>query len=149
SLARMIGDQRAASDPARTGEAEPGYVVTGSAQRNNDGNLRVNVQITDTTTAKYKWAGRYEISTEDFSVAKVEITRQISRELHLLVLQEASRKASAATGSEIAVPECLARASEALKGRITPDLTAEAQVWLLSALAIEPRNVEALTSLAF
>jgi len=148
SLARTAEEWRAPGNPTGSAEAETEYVVTGSAQRSSPGTLRVNMQITDAATAKYRWAGRYEVGPEDLGSVQTEITREISRELHVLVLQEASRRASQATGAEIGVSECLARAAAALKGRITPELTAEAQSWLLSALASDPRNVEALTGLA-
>jgi tetratricopeptide (TPR) repeat protein len=49
---------------------------------------------------------------------------------------------------DIGIAECLSEASAALRGRITPELTAEAQRWYLAALAHDPRSVEALTGLA-
>ena len=63
---------------------------------------------------------RYEFDPDDLVPIQTEITRQISRELHLLVLQRASRRAATTSGDEFGVNECLARATSALKGRITP-----------------------------
>src|SRR6516164_1147122 len=76
------------------GEAERGfeYVVTGSAQRSSPGMLRVNMRITDAATAEYLWAGRHEFRPEDLAPIQTKITRRISRELHVLLLQEASRR---------------------------------------------------------
>ena len=132
------------------GEAERGfeYVVTGSAQRSSPGMLRVNMRITDAATAEYLWAGRHEFRPEDLAPIQTKITRRISRELHVLLLQEAGRRAAATAGTELGLNECVARAKTALSGEMRADLTAEAQHWFLAALARDPRNVAALTGLA-
>jgi len=110
--------------------------------------LRVNMRITDAATAEYLWAGRHEFRPEDLAPIQTKITRRISRELHVLLLQEASRRAAATAGAELGVNECVARAKTALSGEVRADLTAEAQQWFLAALARDPRNVGALTGLA-
>ena len=56
--------------------------------------LRVNMRITDAATAEYLWAGRHEFKPEDLAPIQTKITRRISRELHVLLLQEASRRAA-------------------------------------------------------
>jgi tetratricopeptide (TPR) repeat protein len=106
------------------------------------------MRITDASTSEYLWAGRHEFKPEDLAPIQTRITRRISRELHVLLLQAASRRAIVDAGMEFGVTECLSRASDALRGRITPELTAEAQRWYLAALAHDPRDVEALTGLA-
>lgn len=148
-LARIADERRPTDLPARLTDAETEYVVTGSAQRSGPATLRVNMQITRAATGEYCWADRYEFDPDDLEPVQTAITRRISRELHFLVLQGASRRAALTSGDELGVTECLSRATNALKGRITPELTADAQNWLLSALASDPRNVEALTGLAF
>jgi DNA-binding SARP family transcriptional activator/TolB-like protein/Tfp pilus assembly protein PilF len=125
------------------------YIVTGSAQTSGPGLLRVNMRITDAATSEYLWAGRHEFKPEDLAPIQTRITRRISRELHLLLLQAASRRASADAGTELGVAECLSQASDALRGRSTPELSAEAQQWYLAALARDPRSVEALVGLAY
>ena len=131
-------------------DAERGFefVVTGSAQRSGPGMLRVNMRIADAATAEYLWAGRHEFRPEDLAPIQTKITRRISRELHVLLLQEASRRASVGSGTELGINECLSRAKAALKGELRAELSAEAQQWFLAALARDPRNVEALTGLA-
>jgi DNA-binding SARP family transcriptional activator/TolB-like protein/tetratricopeptide (TPR) repeat protein len=124
------------------------YVVTGSAQRSNAGILRINMRITDASTSEYLWAGRHEFRPEDLASIQTKITRRISRELHALLLQAASRRASTASGIEFGITECLSRAAAVLEKGMRADLTAEAQRWYLAALAGDPRNVEALTGLA-
>ena len=132
------------------GEAERGfeYVVTGSAQRSSPGLLRVNMRITDAATAEYLWAGRHEFRPEDLAPIQTKITRRISRELHVLLLQEASRRASATADAQLGINECLARAQATLKGELRAELSAQAQQWFLAVLARDPRNVEALVGLA-
>src|SRR5215472_1730615 len=132
------------------GEAERGfeYVVTGSAQRSSPAMLRVNMRITDAATAEYLWAGRHEFKPEDLAPIQTKITRRISRELHVLLLQEASRRAAAAADAELGINECLARAKTTLKGELRAELSAQAQQWFLAVLARDPRNVEALVGLA-
>jgi DNA-binding SARP family transcriptional activator/TolB-like protein len=149
ALARVAEEGRPPDISPRIGNPEIEYVVTGSAQRSGATTLRVNMQITNAVTAEYCWADRYEFDPEDLESIQTKITRQISRELHLLVLQQASRRAVMTSGGEFGVNECLSRAATAIKGRITPEMTAEAQSWLLAALAYDPRNVEALSGLAF
>ena len=132
------------------GDAERGfeYVVTGSAQRSSPGMLRVNMRITDAATAEYLWAGRHEFRPEDLAPIQTKITRRISRELHVLLLQEASRRASVTTDAQLGINECLARAQATLKGELRAELSAQAQQWFLAVLARDPRNVEALVGLA-
>src|SRR6202035_4434358 len=124
------------------------YIVTGSAQTSAPGLLRVNMRITDAATSEYLWAGRHEFKPEDLAPIQTRITRRISRELHVLLLQAASRRALATSGMDLGITECLSEASSALRGNYTPELTSEAQWWYLAALAHEPRSAEALTGLA-
>jgi DNA-binding SARP family transcriptional activator/TolB-like protein/Tfp pilus assembly protein PilF len=124
------------------------FVVTGSAQKSTPGMLRVNMRITDAATTEYLWAGRHEFRPEELAPIQTKITRRISRELHVLALQEASRRAAAATGAELGINECLTRAKSALSGAYRAEHTAKGQRWFLAALARDPRNTEALVGLA-
>src|SRR6516162_8295258 len=121
--------------------------LAGGAERGAPGMLRVNMRITDAATTEYLWAGRHEFRPEDLAAVQTKITRRISRELHVLLLQEASRRA-AATAPELGLNECLTRARTALSGVTRAELSVEAQQWFLAALARDPRNVEALVGLA-
>jgi tetratricopeptide (TPR) repeat protein len=129
-------------------EQECVYLVTGSAQRSNPGKLRVNMRIADVATREYLWAGRQEFEPEDLAVIQTKITRRISRELHSLLRQTASRYAVADAG-DLGVAECLSRAAKAMARGMRPEHSNEAQRWYLSALASDPRNVDALTGLAW
>src|SRR6202040_4116624 len=81
-------------------------------------------RILDAATSEFVWAGRHEFRSEELAPIQTRITRRISRELHVLLLQAASRRAFYDAGMEHGVTESLSRA------------------------ASDPRNVEALTGLA-
>jgi DNA-binding SARP family transcriptional activator/TolB-like protein len=146
SFKTIAGEQ--AGNRAQLSDGGFDYLLSGSAQRSAAGVLRVNMRIMHAATAEYRWAGRLEFRLDEVGPPQTEITRRISRQLHVLALQEASRRATAGWSREVGVNECLARAAAALSGKIAPEPTAEAQSWLLGALAHDPRNVEALTGLA-
>jgi DNA-binding SARP family transcriptional activator/TolB-like protein/Tfp pilus assembly protein PilF len=147
-LLARIGDDRRLDNSLRIGGSEIEYVVTGSAQRSGQQSMRVNLQITDAATAEYRWAGRYEFDCESAEPVQTQITRQVSREVRSLLLREASRRSFINAGIELGLSDCLSQAAGALSGKIRPELTAEAQRWFLAALALDPRNVEALVGLA-
>src|SRR5215471_13334096 len=144
-----VADERRYADnlPPRN-PPELSYVVYGSVQRGSYGRLRVNLRISDATTADYLWAGRQEFRPEDVASTQTKITLQISRALHILLLLEASRGALIRLGVGLGTDECLACAKTALRGVMRPELSAAAQQWFLAALAQDPHNVEALVGLA-
>ena len=149
SLKPLGGDERTVSgNGVRAAEHGCDFVVTGSAQTSAPGMLRINMRITDAATSEYLWAGRHEFRPEDLAPVQTKITRRISRELHVLLLQTASRRAFEAIGVELGVSECLSQAKNLLQGQSRAELGAEAQKWFLAALARDPRNVEALVGLA-
>jgi tetratricopeptide (TPR) repeat protein len=148
SLQRLADEPGTLGETAATIEPKIEYFVTGSAQCGGPGMLRLNVRIADGATTEYLWARRFEFSAQGFTPVQTKIIRRISRELHFLLLQREVRRACLQT---VAAPEakaCLSRAATALQGELRPDLTAEAQRWFLTALADDPRNVEALVGLA-
>jgi hypothetical protein len=136
------------ANPVERPESDVKYVVTGSAQRASPGALRVNVRITDAATSEYLWARRFEIGADEGAPAQAMIIRRISRELHILLLQQEVGRVVCELGAGHEINECLSCAATALEGELRPDLTAEAQRWYLAALADDPRNVEALVGLA-
>ncbi len=144
---KTIADEQA-GNRSQTTDGGFDYFLSGSAQRSAAGGLRVNMRIMHAATAEYRWAGRLELRLDEVGSTQTEITRRISRQLHVLALQEASRRATIGWGREVGVNECLARAAAVLRAKVAPEPTAEAQSWLLGALARDPRNVEALTGLA-
>jgi TolB-like protein/Tfp pilus assembly protein PilF len=149
SFVWLPSERRWTANLALANPAELRYVVSGSVQRGSaQGMLRVNTRISDAVAANYLWAGRQEFWPEALAPIQSEITGQISRVLHLLLLHEASRHASVTLDVELAANECLARAKATFRRELRAELTAEAQQWFLAALARDPRNVEALVGVA-
>ncbi len=140
-----------AKEPANLAErpeSEVKYFVTGSAQRGSPGMLRINIRITDASTSEYLWARRFEFAADQAVPVHAKIIRRISRELHILLLQQEVGQVVCELGAGHELNECLSSAANALEGELRPDLTAEAQRWYLAALAVDPRNLEALVGLA-
>jgi TolB-like protein len=136
--------RRLAKEPANLGErpeSDVKYFVTGSAQRGGPETLRINVRITDAATSEYLWARRFELDADQAEPAQAKIIRRISRELHILLLQQEAGRVVGELGAGHELNECLSSAVTALEGELRPDLTAEAQRWYLAALADDPRNV--------
>jgi adenylate cyclase len=148
SLQRVANEPGISANTSEATAAKVGYLVTGSAQRGSRGMLRVNVRIIDAGTSEYLWARRYEFSTEHPAPVQTKIIRQISRELHVLLLQDEIRRASLSSDAEPGPHECLSNAAMALEGELRVEFTAEAQRWFLAALGGDPRNVEALVGFA-
>jgi TolB-like protein/Tfp pilus assembly protein PilF len=148
SVKRLASGSNMMGEPVVVTEQKSGYLVSGSVQRGNPGMLRVNVRITDAATSEYLWARRYEFASADAVSAQAKIIRRISRELHILLLQEEIKQASTAFSAGPNLQGCLANATVALEGELRAESTAEAQLWFLTALAADPRNVEALVGLA-
>src|SRR5262249_27242298 len=89
------------------------------------GKLRVNMRISGAASGEYLWAGRHEFRPEDLAAIQPKITRRISRELHVLLLQAASRDAVAGSSAEPGVAQCLSRATDALAKGMRAELSAE------------------------
>jgi tetratricopeptide (TPR) repeat protein len=148
SFAWVADERRYADNLPPRNPPELSYVVYGGVQRGSHGRLRVNIRISDATTADYLWAGRQEFRPEDVAPIQTEVAPQISRVLHLLLLHEASRRALIELGAEPGVDECLSRAEAALRREMRAELAAEAQRWFLAALGRDPQNVGALVGMA-
>jgi TolB-like protein len=149
SFTWVAGERHWTTNLAPPNSSELKYAVSGSIQRGSaQGMLRVNIRISNAVTADYLCASRQEFRPEEPALIQTDVTRQISRVLHILLLHEASRFASVNSDAELGVNECLDHAAAALKGELCAELSAEAQQWFLAALACDPRNVEALVGLA-
>jgi TolB-like protein/Tfp pilus assembly protein PilF len=144
SLSRVASEPDTSVNSFSAAEPPIRYVIAGSAQRGNPGGLRINMRITDAATSEYLWARRYEFKLEEVGTIQAKMIRRISRELHLLLLRDEIRRAAQAFDAEPDPQECLASAALALKGGLRRELSAEAQLWFLAALAGDPRNVDAL-----
>lgn len=149
TFAWLPGERRWAPNLRPPNPSELKYVVSGSVQPGSlPGTLRVNIRISDASTANYLWAGRQEFSPEDLAGTQTATAHQFARVLHTLALHEASRRASAISDAELDVAERLTRGWATFAREFCADLSVEAQQWFLAALARDPRNVEALVGVA-
>jgi len=143
-----VADERGCVGLPLRNPCQLSYVIYGSIQRASHGMLRLNLRVSHAVTSEYWWAGRQELRPDDLAGIHTEVTGQISRALHVLLLHDASRRAVIGLDARPGVDECLARAWTALGGELRAEPTAEAQRWFLAALAYDPLNVEGLTGLA-
>jgi TolB-like protein/class 3 adenylate cyclase len=121
------------------------YALEGSVLRSGN-RLRVNVQLIDTETGKHLWAERFDKPVADLLDMQDEIVARLARALDTqLVVAEARRaEHSRHTGAMDLVFQGLA----CIYRGPTHDHLSQAQGFFERALAIDPRNVEALIGMA-
>jgi TolB-like protein/Flp pilus assembly protein TadD len=121
------------------------YSLEGSVLRSGK-RLRVNVQLIDTESGKHLWAERFDKPIADLLDMQDEIVARLARALDTqLVVAEARRaERSRHTGAMDLVFQGLACS---YRGP-THEHLSEAQGFFERALAIDPRNVEALIGMA-
>ena len=96
------GERRWTPDLSPPDPSELKYVISGSVQQGSShGMLRANIRISETATADYLWACRQEFPPEDLVSIQTEVTAQISRVLHMLVVHEASRRPIRSDGTSV------------------------------------------------
>jgi TolB-like protein/class 3 adenylate cyclase/Flp pilus assembly protein TadD len=119
------------------------YVLEGSVRRSSS-QVRVNVQLIDAETDAHLWADRFDIDISDLFTLQNEITTRIANALQLeLILAEAGR-----CTEHCDVLDYVFRGRSVYLKPVTADSHAEAIGWYERALAVDPRSVEALNSLA-
>jgi TolB-like protein/class 3 adenylate cyclase/Flp pilus assembly protein TadD len=121
------------------------YVLEGSVLRSGN-RLRMNVQLIDTETGKHLWAERFDKPIADLFDMQDEIVARLARALDTqLVVAEARRaERSRHTGAMDLVFQGLACS---YRGP-THEHLSQARGFFERALAIDPRNVEALVGMA-
>jgi TolB-like protein len=119
------------------------YVLEGSVRRSGN-QVRVNAQLIDAETAAHLWAERFDRDVGDLFTLQNEITTRIANGLNLeLIVAEAAR-----CTEHCDVLDYVLRGRTVYLKPVTADSHAEAIGWYERALAIDPRSVEALSSLA-
>ena len=119
------------------------YVLEGSVRRSGN-QLRINVQLIDAETGAHLWAERFDSNTGDLFVIQNDITGRLSNALNLeLVSAEAARP----TDHDDAL-NYLLRGRAALDKGAAPDNLSQAIDQFEHALTVDPRSVEAQSSLA-
>jgi adenylate cyclase len=119
------------------------YVLEGSVRRSGD-QLRVNAQLIDAATDAHMWAERFDRYTGDLFALQNEITSRIANALNLeLIAADAARPTEHPDALDY-----ILRGRAALLKPDSRDSYAEAISLFEHALSLDPRSVEAQTSLA-
>jgi adenylate cyclase len=119
------------------------YVLEGSVRRSSS-QVRVNAQLIDAETDAHLWADRFDSDISDLFTVQNEITTRIANALQLeLILAEVGR-----CTEHCDVLDYVFRGRSVYLKPVTSESHAEAIGWYERALAVDPRSVEALSSLA-
>jgi DNA-binding SARP family transcriptional activator len=132
----------------RAERREVDYILSASAQPASGDHLRLNVRLTEASTSAIRWVHRFECDIASLLNLQTELTREIAGDVQFALVVDSVRRSLASAHEIHALDECLTRATAALGDRSTPAATNEAQRWLLGALGIDLRNVDALATLA-
>ncbi|MGY8663941.1 adenylate/guanylate cyclase domain-containing protein [Bradyrhizobium sp. UFLA05-109] len=118
------------------------YALEGSVQR-CDNRLRVNVQLIDATTGNHLWADRFDKPIADLLDMQDEIVTRIARTLdNQLIVAEARRAARALNPDAM---DLYFQGRHSLSKGLTPEHLTEARSSFELALAIDPKNVDAMS----
>ncbi|MDA9444153.1 adenylate cyclase [Bradyrhizobium sp. CCBAU 51745] len=121
------------------------YVLQGSVQRGGN-RVRVNVRLVDAETTNHLWAERFDKPVADLFDMQDEIVSRLANSLNAQLIEVEARRADRALH-----PDAMDLYFQGMaclnKGRI-PEYLAQARSFLERALALDPKNVEALVALA-
>ncbi len=121
------------------------YVLEGSVQRGGN-RLRVNVQLVDAETGNHLWAERFEKPIADLFDMQDEIVSRLANTLNAQLIEAEARRAERSLH-----PDAMELYFQGMacfnKGR-TAEYTKRARGFFERALALDPKNVEALVAMA-
>jgi TolB-like protein/class 3 adenylate cyclase len=121
------------------------YVLEGSVQRSGN-RLRVNVQLVDAQTGNHLWAERFDKPIADLFDVQDEIVSRLANTLHAQLVATEARRAENTPHPDAMDLIFQGRASFN-KGQTLENLT-QAHGFFKRALALDPRNVDALVGAA-
>jgi tetratricopeptide (TPR) repeat protein len=116
-------------------------VLEGSVQRRGD-RMRVNVQLIDAATGNHLWAERFDKPVGDLFDMQDEIVTRLARQLGTELIGVEARRAERAPNPDSVDLHFQGLAS--LNKGNTPDYLLQARDYFQRALALDPRNLEAL-----
>ena len=121
------------------------YILEGSVQRGGN-RLRVNVQLIDAETGNHLWAERFDKPIADLFDMQDEIVSRLANTLNTQLIEAEARRAEHSLHPDATDLTFQGRAW--LNKGTTPEYTAQARGFFDRALALDPRNIEAIVSLA-
>jgi TolB-like protein len=121
------------------------YALEGSIQRSGD-RLRVNVQLIDTESGAQLWAERFDKPIADLFDMQDEIVARLANTLNTQITAAEARRAEKTLRPDAMDLYFLGRTS-VNKGQTLENLT-QAHRYFERALALDPKNVEAMVGVA-
>jgi TolB-like protein len=121
------------------------YVLEGSVQRSGN-RLRVNVQLIEAETATHLWAERFDKPIADLFVMQDEIVSRLANALNAQLVEAEARRAERSMHPNSMDLNFQGRAWWN-KGP-TPEHMTQARGFFEGALALDPRNIEAMVGMA-
>src|SRR5215831_9338759 len=121
------------------------YVLEGSVQRGGN-RLRVNVQLIDAETANHLWAERFDKPVADLFDMQDEIVARLANALDAQLIAAEARRAERSPHSD--AMDLYFRGIACLHGGMTFEHMTQARSFFERALALDPRNIDALVGTA-
>jgi TolB-like protein/Tfp pilus assembly protein PilF len=121
------------------------YVLEGSVQRSGN-RLRVNVQLIDAETSNHLWAERFDKPVADLFDMQDEIVSRLANTLDAQLIEAEARRAEHSLHPD--ATDLIFQGRARLNKGITPEYMAQACGFFERALALDPRNIEAMVSMA-
>jgi len=121
------------------------YVLEGSVQRGGN-RLRVNVQLIDAETGNHLWAERFDKPVADLFDVQDEIVSRLANTLTSQLVEVEAQRAERSPHPD-ATDLYFQGWAFANKG-ITPEYMTKARSFFERALALDPKNIEALVGMA-
>jgi TolB-like protein len=120
------------------------YVLEGSVQRGGN-RLRVNVQLIDAETGNHLWAERFDKPVADLFDMQDEIVARLARALDAQLIAAEARRAERSLHPD--VMDLVFQGRACLNRGLIPGHIVEAQRFFEQAMALDPKNVEAMIGL--
>jgi TolB-like protein/tetratricopeptide (TPR) repeat protein len=121
------------------------YVLEGSVQRGSN-RLRVNVQLIDAGTGNHLWAERFDKPIVDLFDLQDEIVSRLANTLNTQLVAAEARRAERSIDPD--AMDLVFQGRALLNSGLTPEYMARARHFYERALALDPKNVEAMVGLA-
>jgi len=121
------------------------YVLEGSVQRGRN-RLRVNVQLIDAETGNHLWAERFDKPVADLLDMQDEIVSRLANTLNSQLIDVEARRAERSLHPDAL--DLYFRGTARLHSGMTVEHMTQARGFFERAIALEPRNIDALVGTA-
>src|SRR5713226_7738356 len=122
------------------------YVLEGSVQRGGN-RLRVNVQLIDAETGNHLWAERFDKPIADLFDMQDEIVSRLANTLNTQLIEAEARRAERSLHPD--AMDSYFQGIACLNKGMTSKYMAQARGFFECALALDPKDVEALVGMAY